>query len=40
MLPFVFKQRSLFDCGYLQMAQEATVSLILNSNHSGTRFSM
>jgi len=36
MLPFMTKQRSQFGCGYLQIAQEITESLILNSNHSRT----
>jgi len=32
------KQRSQFDCGYLQTAQEVTESLIVNSNHSRNSF--
>jgi len=35
-LPFMTKQRPQFGCGYLQTAQEITVSLILNSKHSWT----
>jgi len=31
-LPFMTKQRPQFGCGYLQMAQEVTESLMLNSN--------
>ena len=34
------KQRSQFGCGYLQTVQEGTGSLILNSNHGKTNFSM
>jgi len=30
------KRRSQFGCVYLQMVQEVTGSLILNSNHSAT----